>query len=172
MIKVREENGTEGYAFKKNTDFFEMSDGVFWTIEALMKKYEIGRSTVYNKARDNDIPMMRVLNIVCFKDSDKFNKLKNGAGNIENLKGKQITTYAQLHRTVEDNIALNKVNWERLSEFLSKTNNRLDDVNIQLSQINQKINDVFLAADDKVEEIKILRDTMQQILDHLTKGKE
>lgn len=95
-------NGKEVTEFKKNTDYFEMSEGVFWTVDALMRKYDIGKSTLYNKARDNNIPTMKIFNVVCFKDSDKFNKLKNNAGNIENLKGYQLTSYAELHRKVEE----------------------------------------------------------------------
>jgi hypothetical protein len=100
--KIDTVNGKEVTEFKRNTDYFEMSDGVFWTVDALMKKYEIARSTLYNKVRDNNITGMKVLDIQCFKDDDRFAKQKNGAGNIEHLRGHQLTSYAELHRKIEE----------------------------------------------------------------------
>src|SRR4030095_5960471 len=86
-------NGTVEVEFKENTDYFRMSDGVFWTIEALKTKYK--------KAKEFDIATMQVLGVRCYKDDDRFEKSKLG-GRIENLQGKQVTSYVELHRKVEE----------------------------------------------------------------------
>lgn len=164
-------NGKEVQEFKKNTDYFEMSDGVFWTVEALMKKYDIGKSTLYNKARDNNIPTMKVLGIVTFKDSDKFNKLKNGAGNIENLKGKGVLSYAELYRKIDELITFvraatipDATQNKEVQELILSINTRTFTHTAEISNLTNKLNLVYESC-FRTEKMVF------EILEHLTKGK-
>lgn len=171
MIKIKEANGTEGYAFTKNTDYFEMSDGVFWTVDALMKKYDISKSTLYNKARDNNIPTAKIANIVCFKDSDKFNKIKSGTGtgNIEHLKGYQITTYAELHRKVEELI-------KQVRSATIPVDANTHSIHLELQELKSDIKNNDLLLRNQEQRLSTLKDIVldmnecvHNILDELTK---
>jgi hypothetical protein len=154
-------NGKEITEFVKNTDYFEMSDGVFWTINALMRKYDIGHSTVYNKARDFKIPGMKILGTQCYKESDKFNKIKSNAGNTESLKGYQITTYAELHRKIEELIATVK------SATVPEMYISEDVKNLSLLMRNQE--ERLFVLKDIVLNIK---ESVDNILDEMTKEKK
>lgn len=156
-------NGKEVVEFKKNTDYFEMSDGVFWTVDALMKKYDIGRSTLYNKARDNNIPTMKVLDIVCFKDSEKFNKIKKSAGDIGHLKGYQITTYAELHRKVEE--LLNSIKAQTLPSGIDGLASEVRKVNDGYMVNMDRLNKTITRLNDSVVENNRL---LNEVLNYLT----
>lgn len=157
-------NGKEVVEFKKNTDYFEMSDGVFWTIEALMKKYDIARSTLYNKAREHNIPEMKVLGIQCFKASDKFNKLKgNTTGNIENLQGKGLMTYAELHRKVEE--LLNSIRAQTLPSGIDGLASEVRKVNDGYMVNMDRLNKTITRLNDSVVENNRL---LNEFLNYLT----
>lgn len=147
-LKVVEPASTN-LEFKENTDYFRMSDGIFWTIDALCKKHNTASNTIYKKARDYNIATMKVLGVTCFKDDVRFDKQKSGAGNIENLKGHQLPTYAELARSIEE---------------LIKT--------VRASTIPERVeantNDCFLKLDDLYEEIKEIKTTLNKVLDYLT----
>src|SRR5689334_11638981 len=125
--KNMKNNGNEFFQdvnFKENTDYFRMSDGVFWTIEALAKKYDCAVNTIYKKGKELDISTMNVLGIKCYKDDIRFEKSKGGAGNIEHLKGKQISTYAELYRKVEEAVdAMGKAIGEMFSARVEANSN-------------------------------------------------
>jgi hypothetical protein len=151
-------NGKEVTEFKKNTDYFEMSDGVFWTVEALMKKYDSGRSTIYNKARDNNIPTMRVIDTVCFKDSDKFTKGKPG-GNVKSIEPHKLTSYAELHRKVEELIkTVRAATIPDLSDRERQSEDKLVGIETRLSVLKDLILD--------------MNECVHNILDEMTKEKK
>jgi hypothetical protein len=156
-------NGKEVTEFKKNTDYFEMSDGVFWTIEALMKKYDIARSTLYNKARDNHIREMKILGIQCFKDDVRFAKQKNGAGNIENLQGKGLMSYAELHRKVEE--LLNSIRAQTLPSGIDGLASEVRKVNDGYMVNMDRLNKTITRLNDSVVENNRL---LNEVLNYLT----
>lgn len=102
----------------KNRDYFEFKDGVYFTIEALCKKYDCQHTHIYRRRKEFDIPQQVVFNTTVIKDSEHFNKLPkamNLEGNIH-----KITSYAALHKSVIDMLQEFKefrhtqINWNTL----------------------------------------------------------
>lgn len=145
-------NGKEVTEFKKNTDYFEMSDGVFWTIKALAIKYSTAENTIYKKAKDYNIATMKVLGITCFKDDKRFEKRTMG-GNPENLKGRSLMSYAELHRKVEE-----------LIKIVRSATIPNDENNIKIEYL-VKIEARVVHIEQEIERLK---DIMNKILDYVT----
>jgi hypothetical protein len=154
-------NGTVEVEFKENTDYFRMSDGVFWTIEALARKYNSATNTIYKKGKELEIATMNVLGIKCFKDDLRFEKSKGGSGNIEHLQGKQITTYAQLHRKVEE-----------ATEAMAKSIGEMFAARVQMNFTNDQVSRLTHFLQNMNEIIVKNEETLNAILSYLTKGEK
>jgi len=153
-------NGTVEVEFKENTDYFRMSDGVFWTIEALKTKYNCAETTIYKKAKEFDIATMQVLGVRCYKDDDRFEKSKLG-GRIENLQGKQVTSYVELHRKVEE-----------ATEAMSKAIGEMFAARSQMSFTNDQVSRLTHFLQNMNEIIVKNEETLNAILSYLTKGEK
>src|SRR5262245_53534528 len=83
----------------ENVDYFNMADGLFMTIDSLAKKYGIGKSTVYNKARDANLTLKKIAGKPCFLDHKAFERQER-VYKTNHLK--PMTTYGELVKTVNE----------------------------------------------------------------------
>jgi hypothetical protein len=155
-------NGKEVTEFKKNTDYFEMSDGVFWTIKALAMKYSTAENTIYKKAKDYNIATMKVLGITCFKDDKRFEKRTMG-GNPENLKGRSLMSYAELHRKIEE--LLNSIRAQTLPNGIDGLASEIRKVNDGYMVNMDRLNKTITRLNDSVVENNRL---LNEVLNYLT----
>lgn len=148
-------NGTEEVrevSFKKNVDFFEMAEGTFYTVDALIKKYHIGRSTVYNKARDAGIEVVKIASFPCFMDDGNAFSKKERVYNTKHLK--PMTSYGELTKIIKE-----------ISEFVLATNTRTFSHTAEITTIRKEQMRLL-------EAVYRIETTLSQILDHLTKEKD
>jgi hypothetical protein len=151
--------------FKENTDYFRMSDGVFWTIEALAAKYDCAVNTIYKKGKELEIPTMNVLNIKCYKDDKRFEKSKGGSGNIDHLKDRQLPNYAQVARMVEDMVEQFKINNDINNQWHQRFLAEVSEIKLAQSRLTNFVN--------KLNEVVVKNEeTLQEILSYLTKGEK
>ena len=145
---MSEKNGN-GNEFIRNKDYFELKDGVYFTVDALAKKYDTATNTVYKKAKEHSIAMDRVLGVTCFKDDIRFEKQTRQNGDPTRMR--QIISYPELHDKVAEAIA---------QMFAARV-----EAGSNLNIITQKLQGL-----DRLESIVLdQNDLLKQILDHLTK---
>jgi hypothetical protein len=95
-------NGSkENRELKKNLDYFELSDGIYYTMEGLCLKYDCQHTHIYRRAKEFNIPTETLLNIKVYKDSEHFVKKPKATNNFGNSQVK-LVGYPTLIKTVED----------------------------------------------------------------------
>lgn len=152
---VSEESGNKEVTFKKNVDYFELKEGTVYTIDALQKKYNIGRSTVYNKARDGNLELVKIGNFPCFLDDPNvFSKKERvyPASHAKHLK--PMTSYGELVNMVKD--IQRDIKACTIPD--DNTSNRLATIEALLL--------------NTVEHQKANNKLLNEILNHLTKGEK
>ena len=158
MPRINTVNGTDEatngkeVTFKKNVDYFEMAEGTFYTIDALMKKYDCGRSTLYNKGRDAGMEVVKIAGFPCFMDDAKVFSKKERVYETKHLK--PMTSYGELVKLVKD--IQTDIRACTIPE--EKTSSRLATVEALLL--------------NTVEHQKANNKLLTDILNHLTKGEK
>ena len=153
-------NETEKIEFKENTDFFRMSDGVFWTIDSLCKKYNTAQNTIYSKANRFDIKSMKVLGITCYKDDARFEKQPRNTS-TEHLKPHNLMSYAQLHRKVEE-----------ATEAMGKAIGEMFATRVEINFTNDEVSRLTHFLQNMNEIIVKNEETLNAILSYLTNGEK
>lgn len=145
-------NGTEEVTFKRNVDYFELADGTYYTVEALQKKYNLGRSTIYNKARDAGIELTKIAGIPCFMDDAVIFAKKERVYNTTHLK--PMTSYGELVVIVKD---------------IQKD---IRACTIPEGQTSNKLAIIETLLLNSIEHQKTNNKLLNEILNHLTKGEK
>lgn len=135
--------------FKKNVDYFEMAEGTLYTVDALMQKYDSGKSTIYNKARDAGMEVVKIAGFPCFMDDAKIFSKKERIYDTKHLK--PMTSYGELVNIVKDIHRACTIPEE-------KTSSRLATIEALLL--------------NTVEHQKANNKLLTDILNHLTKGEK
>lgn len=149
MKKNNETNGHTEINLIENVDYFNMADGLYLTVEAINKKYNIAKSTAYNKAREHNIPMKKIAGNPCFLDHKGFKREERDYKKFAES-GEKVPSYAGLFHLVNSESELNRLHRNAQEDWNREINFKYDSFIQQLIQV---------------------KEIMQQILDHLTKEK-
>jgi hypothetical protein len=154
-LKLEENGKKEEQFFKKNVDYFCLDNGTFYTKAALARKYDVVESTIYKKAKEFNIATENIAGFTCYKDDFRFESTKN-KGNIENLKGKGVISYAVLLNQIRDMISV-----------VTEQHNMQNDWNANLSGTLGRLEANFQSLVNAVEKNT---EILFEVLGHLTKG--
>lgn len=137
----------------RNVDYFELNDGTYMTIDALCKKYECQHTHIYRRAKEFEIKTEVILGTKIFKDSPHFEK-KPKAMNLNSGNHVPLTSYATLHRTIE--------------ELIAQNNTHFSENTVLYKEIKNDIQAISALVLNLVEHQKSTRKALEQLMNYLT----
>ena len=166
--------------FKRNVDYFELKAGTFYTLKALMAKYNCSNYHIYAKAKEFNVEKESILGQTVYKDAIKdgkpvFEKFAHvspefNKGTAEHLKAYRAVPFATLCANVRemkeafDKLTLQQqITSDSLAEELDKIANTLGDILNYLTKNDKRLEKVEVEVNN-INALHKLEDNMKQQL--------
>lgn len=161
---MSEKNGNVEVTFKKNVDYFEFADGVYYTLDALKKKYDCGDSLIYKRAKEFDIERISILNVTCYKDDDRFAKIPH-KNRVRNFGDTGVKSYAEVYNQLQ--VTLDMLEEQR-KQLIDKESAHRKDTGRIVDAVEKNTGMLV----EYLKEIKRNNSLLEDLLNYVTKEKK
>ncbi len=109
---------------KQDVDYYVFADGEYWPVTSLQMKYNCSSFHIYDRAKKNNIPKKKIMDVTLFKDMpDIFKKKPNGK---QDANGNKSAEHIKQYRTAQ---------YAELCDLIRKQSNQIEQLHTAINAI-------------------------------------